>query len=244
MSERTLHAVILKRKNSGESDRRLTVLSQEAGVLDVVAKGARKAASRLAGSSEPLSACIMHVAEGKRNAFVTQVQPVSTFPGLRADYERLSFALALTELAGTVLPHEQPAPDAFTLIVTSLKYLEAHPKPLVALVWAEVRLLELSGFMPDLSQCVVTGAPIQEDRPFLSPHAGGYMVASEAMRFTDRFQTWAEVLYGLSAIAELDEPPANLKFAPECLAALHPFWKAIADKPLPAHEAVVQELVL
>ena len=65
------------------------MLSQEAGVMDVVAKGARKAASRLAGSSEPLSACILHVAEGKKNAFVTQVQPVSSFPGLRSPVPNL-----------------------------------------------------------------------------------------------------------------------------------------------------------
>jgi len=52
----------------------------------------------------------MQVAEGKKNAFVTQVQPVSSFPGLRADYERLSFGQALAELAAAVMPHEQPVP--------------------------------------------------------------------------------------------------------------------------------------
>lgn len=206
----------------------------------MVAKGARKAASRLAGSSEPLAACIIHVATGKRNAFITQVQPVSSFPGLRADYDRLSYGLALAELAATVLPHEQPAPEAFSLLVSSLKYLESHPKPLVALVWAELQLLQLSGFMPELSQCVITGEKVQEADPWLSPHAGGYVVAGNVGRYTDRFQTRAEVLYGLCAAAALDAPPANMRFAEECLAALYPFWKAIADKPLPANEAVIR----
>ena len=206
--------------------------------MDVVAKGARRPSSRLAGSSEPLSACIMHVAEGKRNAFVTQVQPVSSFPGLRSDYNRLSLALALTELAAAVLPHEQPAPDAFTLLVSALRYLEAHPEPVAALVWAELKLLDLSGFMPELSVCVVSGEPVKEAMPWLSPHAGGYVSAENAGRFTDRFQTRAEALYGLVATAALPEPPPRLRFCMECLTALMPFWRAVADKPLPAKEAL------
>jgi DNA repair protein RecO (recombination protein O) len=237
-----LHAVILRRKDAGESDRRLTLLSQEFGVLDVIAKGARKSASRLSGASEPLSACIMNVAEGKRNWFVTQVQPVTSFPGLRGDYERLSFALALTELAAAVLPHEQPAPDAFTIVVSSLRYLEAHPKPLVALVWAELQLMQLSGFFPDFSVCVLTGEPVKEAMPFVSPHAGGYVSLENSSRYTDRFQCRAEVLYGIVALAGRSEPPNNLRFAEESLRALLPFWKAIADRALPANEEIIGEL--
>jgi DNA repair protein RecO len=181
----------------------------------------------------------MHVAEGKKNSFVTQVQPVSSFPGLRADYYRLTFALALAELAAAVLPHEQPLPEAFTLMVQSLKYLETHDKPLVALIWAEAKMMEQAGFFPELLTCVQTGEKVFEAMPFLSPHAGGYVCVERAVRFTDRFQARAEVLYGLNALVELDEPPANLKYADETLVALLPFWRNIADKPLPANEAMV-----
>ena len=210
--------------------------------MDVIMRGAKKPASRLSGASEPLSACILHVAEGKRTAFVTQAQPVTSFPGLRADYDRLSLALALTELAAAVLPHEQPAQESFTLIVSALKYLEYHPKPVVALVWAELRLLNITGFMPDFEICVVTGLPVQEAAPFLSPHAGGYVTHESAAKYTDRFQVRAEVLYGLVALQKLDAPAANLKFADESLIALYPFWKAIADRALPANETVVMGL--
>jgi DNA repair protein RecO (recombination protein O) len=238
MADRTYHAVILKRKDSGETDRRLTVLTQEAGIVDVVARGARKAASRLAGSSEPLSACILHVTEGKRNAFVTQVQPVTAFPGLRTDYNRLSLGLALTELAAAVLPHEQPSPDSFAVVVSSLKYFEVHEKPLVAFAWAETQLLRVAGFFPQFGSCVTCGRPIQEGNPFLSPHAGGYVCFDDAGRYTDRFQTKAEVLYGLDALSDLEAPPTNLKFVQESVAALYAFWRAIAGWALPANEEI------
>lgn len=237
----TVHAIVLKRRDSGESDRRLTILTEELGKVDVVAKGARKAASRLAGISDPLCVSRLEIAEGKLNRFVTQAQPMRSFPGLRTDYERLGFALALCELYAAVLPLEQPFPEAHELLFASLRHLETHPKPIVALVWAEVHLLAISGFMPQFERCVTTDQPIAEGDPFLSPRAGGYVCDQAASPHTDRFRSRAEVLYGLVKLPDLEAPPTNLKFADETLADLLPFWRAIAEAPLPANETAVRE---
>ncbi len=221
----------------------MTLLTREAGKLFAIAKGARKAASRLAGISDPLSAAVMDLAEGKRNLFVTQAQPLSSFRGLRTDFERLSYAIALLELYAAVIPSEQPQPEAYDLLETSLKALERHDKPLVALVWAEVALLAMEGFQPQFGQCVMSDAAIEVAEPFVSPIAGGFVSESEALRFTDRFRVRAEVLYGLERLPELESPPPNLRFANETLAALFPFWRHIAETALPANDAVVSEAV-
>ena len=242
MSERSVHAVVLKRRDAGESDRRLTLFTHELGKIDAVAKGARKAASRLAGSSDPLTASVMTLAFGKRNEFITQVQPQSSFRGLRTDYDRLTYGLALAELYEAVLPYEQPLPDAYHMLLVSLTSLEAHGKPEVAMVWSEVRLMEVSGFLPSFDSCAVSGEAIKEAEPYLSPDAGGYVCEQEAYAFTDRYRTRAEVLYGLSKIAELDQPPPNLKMAKESLIALLPFWRKIAGMALPANESRIGDL--
>lgn len=241
MPEASLHAIVLRRRDSGESDRRLTLLTQERGKIDAVAKGARKAASRLAGISDPLSTAVLGIAEGKVNRFVTQAQPLTSFRGLRTDYERLSFALALCELYATVLPYDQPFPEAYDLLTESLRHLESHPRPLVALLWAQLRLLEISGFLPQFDRCVVTNEPIAESNPFVSPTAGGYVSDAAAAPFVDRFRTRAEALYGLARLPDQPAPPGNMKFADEALADLMPFWRNIAEAPLPANESVVRE---
>lgn len=239
MPELTVHAIVLRRRDSGESDRRLVLLTSELGKIEVVAKGARKSASRLAGSSDPLTHAVMNLASGKATRYVTQAQPMGAFRGLRTDFERLSFGLALGELYAAVLPYDEPAPEAFELLGTSLGHLEVHPKPLVALVWAEMRLMELSGFMPQFDSCVVSGIEVREAEPFVSPKAGGYVSEAEAGAFSDRFRTRAEVLYGLSRIVELEAPPSNLKLAIESLQTLLAFWRHIADLPLPANDAAL-----
>jgi DNA repair protein RecO (recombination protein O) len=238
----TVQAIVLRRRDSGETDRRLTILTPERGKVDVVAKGARKPASRLAGISDPLCVSRLEVAEGKRNLFITQAQPMRSFPGLRSDYERLSFALSLCELYAAVLPWEEALPEAYPLLTQSLGFLEGHPKPIVATVWAQVRLLSLSGFMPQFDRCVVSDVSVGEAEAFLSPQAGGYVAPEPARTFSDRFLARAEVLYGLARLPELDTPPMNLRFAAESLIALLPFWRTIAETALLANEASVGDV--
>src|SRR5262249_52420488 len=79
---------------------------------------------------------------------------------------------------------------------------------------------------------------------FLSPDAGGYVATPSSGPFSDRFRVRAEALLGLARTAELDTPPPNLKFADECLVALFPFWRHIAETQLPANDAIVKELRL
>lgn len=218
------------------------LLTRELGKLEVTAKGARKPASRLAGSSDPLAVAEMSIALGKKNRFITQTQPRTSFRGLRTDFERLSLGLALCELYAAVLPWEEPQPESFDLLVRSLEFLEKHPRPAVALAWGEVMLLELSGFQPCFESCVVTGAPLAGTNPFVSPSAGGYVCEAAAVDFTDRFRTRLEPLVGLSRIGQFEEPPLNFKFVEEALADLLPFWRHIAETALPANEAAIAEL--
>jgi len=241
MPEQAVHAIVLRRKDQGESDRRVTLLTEELGKIDAVAKGARKVPSRLSSVTEPLSLAVLNLAEGKRNRFVTQAQPLRSFPGLRTDFERLSCGLALVELYAAVLPFEEPMPEAFERLTASLRAVETHEKPIVALLWSEVQLLAISGFMPHFHQCVVTEQPVAEAEPYVSPSAGGYVTDGAAGPYFDKFRTRVEVLYALARLPDLEAAPANIRQAERALADLLPFWRAIAEAPLPANEAAVRE---
>jgi DNA repair protein RecO (recombination protein O) len=242
MNNAIVHGLVLKRINYGENDRKITVLSQEEGVVDFLAKGARKPSSRLSGSTEPLSVSIFESAKGRVHRFITQTQPISSFPGIRADYDRLSYALAIAELASAVLPHGKQAEDEFSLMVKTMKMFEVHEKPLVVFVWAQIQLMSAAGNLPAFGECVATGELVKEAKPWLSPHAGGYIRPEHAMEYTDRFQTTAEILICLKALTTRDIPPPHLKFAKECAQTLYPFWREFIGKPIPALETAVLEL--
>jgi len=242
VAEANVKGIVLTRRNSGESDRRISILTRELGKIEAVAKGARKSASRLGAATEPLSVALFGLASGKVNHFVTQAQPVGSYSGLRSDFDRLSMGLALLELVDAVAPVDQPDPELYDALERSLQGLVEHPRPEVVLVWAEVRMLDASGFQPQFGSCVVSGAPVAEANAFVSPQAGGYVSTAHAGSYPDRFLVRAEVLYGLDRIGGLAEPPSNLKMARECLFALFPFWRGVAEKKLPANEALVKSL--
>lgn len=240
--EATVNGIVLRRRDAGESDRRLTLLSEELGKIDVVAKGARKSASRLSGVSEPLSSATFTFHNGKKQRFIIQAQPKSAFRGLRTDYDRLSMGLAFAELLGAVLPYEQPLPELYELLIEVLVILETHPKPVAALVWAEIKLLELTGFLPSFGVSVISEVPVQESEPFVSPKAGGYVTYPESADFSDRFQTTALVLYGLNALSNLESPPKSLKFSTESLQVLFVFWQIYGESALPANDSLIKHL--
>jgi DNA repair protein RecO (recombination protein O) len=244
MAETTVEAIVLRRSDSGESDRRLVLLTRELGKIDVIARGARKGGSRLAGSSEPLMWAEYQIALGRQRRFVAQVQPKGSFPRLRNDYDRLAAALSFTELVSAAMPYESEAPEVFDLVLATLDFMQSEGNWLSALVWAESQLMRLEGHWPEWTVCVNSGVRLTVSPVWVSPTAGGHISDSHRDHFRDAFQASAEALIGLERVIELSAPPKTFKKADECLKILHAFWKNIVDMPLTAHESLIQGLHL
>ena len=218
------------------------LLTPDRGKIDAVAKGARKNASRLAPATEPLNQVRVTLAKGRNTGYMTQVEPRASRPGLRSDFTRLSAALSLAELYASIVPYEEAEPEPYDLLSASLDAIELHPRPAVAALYCQARLLELVGMQPSFGTCVVTGKALEEKEPFLSPAAGGYVSYAVAGDFPDRFRSRYEVLVALDRITSLDSPPANVKLVELCLAALFPFWRNFAEAQLPATDAFVHQV--
>src|SRR5580704_11965922 len=84
--------------NLGESDKLITIFSSERGLIRAVAKGARKPGAKVAGRAEPLNVNKLLLATGRSLDIITQAESIETFPKLRQNLVRLSFALYYAEL--------------------------------------------------------------------------------------------------------------------------------------------------
>lgn len=232
----------MRRRDSNESDVRLTLLSDSEGKFDVFARGAKKPNSHLKSISEPLSVGAFSFVQGKARRFITQVQPERAFPHLRNDYDRLTAAIAYSELVSEVVPYEEPSDEMYEVVLRALTTIESAEKPLVALVWAEVQLLVTTGFLPSFTTCTGTGKFIEFAEVYVSPSAGGYICSEVAGSYRDRILIRAEVLYGLDAIAKIDSPPRNLKFLNETLVLLGAFWGQITENKLSARAHLMKTI--
>lgn len=164
--------VILRRRNLGEADSILTVFSGSEGKFDAIAKGVRKARSRMRGHLEPLTRSRVLVAHGRTLDVFTQAETVESYRRLREDLEASAEALYCLELVDRFTEEREPIPELYALLVASLALLQEGAGPSVTRFF-ELRLLALLGYEPHVEGCVLCGGRLPEEEALFSPAAGG-----------------------------------------------------------------------
>ena len=164
--------VIIRRSAFGESDRLLTVYTPQ-GKRRVVAKGARKTTSRLAGHIELFTHAQLLLAVGRNLDIVTQSTVVHDYTRLRGDLKLIGAAYYAAELLDRLTEEEDANPKAFRVLVAALAALDRSQTPDLVLRWYELHLLDTLGFRPQLSECVVCQELLTEDANRFSPTGGG-----------------------------------------------------------------------
>lgn len=137
--------IIVKRRNFGEADRLLTIITPYKGKITILAKGVRRITSRRGGNVELLNKVKLHVFQGKGMPILTEAESFETFPKIKADLVLSTYASHAVELAERLLPEDQPNPQAYNLLVIALALLEKNPRQIFIRAY-EVKLLVVLGF--------------------------------------------------------------------------------------------------
>src|SRR5438045_6553086 len=140
-------AVIIRRSDFGEADRLLTLITPM-GKRRVVAKGARKTTSRLAGHIELFTHAGLLLAVGRNLDIVTQSTILHSFDTLRGDLRRIGAAYYVAELIDRLIEEEEEDRPAFDLLVATLQALDTTTSPDLALRCYEQHLLGLVRYGP------------------------------------------------------------------------------------------------
>ncbi len=142
----------------GESDRLLTILTQEQGLVRAVAPGARKHKSRLGGRSGQFVVNELLLVQGKQLDKVIQAETVQSFPGLANHLGKLTAGQYLAELVLCQALSEQPQEALFSLFVEHLRRLEqVGPEGILpGLCQGIFHLLALAGVAPEVQACCLS----------------------------------------------------------------------------------------
>ena len=149
----------------GESDRLLTILTREFGLVRAMAMGSRKHNSRMGGRSGLFVVNELMLAKGRSLDKVTQAETLESYPGLGQDLKKLTASQYLAELCLCQALSDQPQEELFCILNEHLKRLERSPgsEVLSHLVHALYQLLILSGIAPQVHLCCVTRQPLTPD---------------------------------------------------------------------------------
>ncbi|HCF26463.1 MAG TPA: DNA repair protein RecO [Cyanobacteria bacterium UBA11049] len=158
----------LKSMPLGESDRLLTILTQEFGLIRAVAPGARKHNSKLGGRSGLFVVNELLIASGRSLDKITQAETIESYPALSQDLGKLAASQYLAEMVMCQALSEQPQTELFCLLGEHLKRLEQLPKSSGFLILAHLshavfHLLAIAGLTPQVQACCLTGQPLTPD---------------------------------------------------------------------------------
>src|SRR3569833_1253257 len=149
-------AIVIRRLNSRETDKILTLYSRDLGRFTAIAKGARKTVSRLSGAPELLTCTSFNLATGKTMDVVTQTEVRESFSWMRQDLMRLAHGLYFADMVDHCVEDREPNPILYDLLLAALHLVERASSPDLVARWFELQLLSDLGYQPSLHRCAVS----------------------------------------------------------------------------------------
>jgi len=175
MPLRKAEGIVLRNRQLGEADKIITLFTREYGKTNMVAKGVRKAKSKLVGGTPIFTygQYMYHQSRENKLGVLCQYALKEPFRALREDLKKLAAAAYVVELADEMLPEAEVNERAFILLLTTLHLLQSQDAAIVLRVY-EMRLLAILGLQPHLEDCAECGLALERAGDFrFSPRLGG-----------------------------------------------------------------------
>lgn len=188
-------AMILKRTDLGEADRIVTLFTPQRGKFHAVAKGSRRPVSKLGGHLELLSRSQLQVALGRNLDIITQAEVRENFLRLRTELWHMTCAFYLAELVDRFVEERVPHADIYTLLLQTLRYLDAdaaavvqqrkqsgedtppqgNGKTSLLLRYFEMHLLAAVGYAPSFHNCASCASELLPQENGFKASLGGVL---------------------------------------------------------------------
>ena len=151
--------LIIREQTIGESDRLVTILTRDEGVLRAFARRAKNLKDSKNSATQLLCYSRLNLYKGREKYIINDAFPIEVFFGLRKDISRLALAQYFCELSSELVPEETDSSEYLRLVLNALHFLcEGTREPELLKPIVELRMLSFSGYLPDLVCCSECGA--------------------------------------------------------------------------------------
>lgn len=147
--------IVIREQNAASQDKLITLLTKEAGLLKAFVNGGRNPKNKNVSSTDLLCFSDFSLEKTKKGTFyIKEATAKNVFFSLREDIVTLSLAQYLAELTNELAPREENASEFLSLLLNSLHLLSKgeKDKDIIKSV-AELRMLTISGYMPQIVGC-------------------------------------------------------------------------------------------
>lgn len=140
-----------------ESSKLLNIVTEDLGLISVIAKGAKGLKSKLRSVTTKLTYAEFQIyyKEGKLSTLVC-ADVINPLINIKSDLLKISYASFITELSMQVMKQTTDK-NIFNLLVESLLKIEDGYDPIIITNILELKYLSYLGIMPNLNSCSVCG---------------------------------------------------------------------------------------
>ena len=168
-----IEGIIVSELDYKESSKIINVLTNEYGIIGLIAKGTKKINSPLSSVTSKLTYGYFHI-KYKENGLSTllEVDVINKFKNIKKDINLMSYSLYLLELSSSVYTHSDNL-DVYKLLIDSLiKIEEGYDYQVISNIF-ELKMLDYLGIKPIIDECVNCGNKV--DIVTISSYKGGYL---------------------------------------------------------------------
>jgi DNA repair protein RecO (recombination protein O) len=169
-------ALVVRTVAFGESDVIATLITQDAGKLGAVVRGARKGSRRVGGALEPVhTIAVLLEDKGAELTTLKESRIVKLRTGAVTNLEALEAAGTALRWARHLFPPRTPEPAGWKVLIDLLDALDAvATPPRRELARAGLAMLAAVGYALELEQCAICGRPCPEGKAAcVDPARGG-----------------------------------------------------------------------
>ena len=159
----TVDGLVIREVESGENDKRITLLTADRGKISVSAKGARSLRSKYMNAIGLFTYGNYEITERSGYSWLGGASVIEPFYALRDNIDRLALASYVVDVAGELSGEGEPADEMLRLTLNTLYAIANDLKPYPQIKAAyELRAMVMSGYMPMLDACGLCGCERSE----------------------------------------------------------------------------------
>jgi len=174
MALKESEAIVLRTYPLREADLLVTLFTRAEGKIHGVARAAKKSKRRFGGALEPLTYVRAYYEDREQRelARLDSCEILESPLASRVTYPRVIALGHVAELLDELLPDREPNDAVFRLALSVLAAMRGS-EVWLPITYFELWITRLMGYLPDLSECIVCGRPLNGSRAFFHALSDG-----------------------------------------------------------------------
>ncbi len=175
--------VVIRKVDFGEADRIVTVLTDEFGKIDCIAKGARRLKSKFCGRLELFNHVELTCFQGRELACINEANLLSALPEEK-DINKHRVLFYIAELTNRLIQSGQHIEGVYPLLRETLHHLTGDKLEIILHAYL-VKLLTLTGFLSPWNKCATCDNPLNINKPICLSDTDANLVCESCTHSAD-----------------------------------------------------------